>query len=83
MEKRPEKINHHDNRRKLFYGSNTISVISVLMSPSEKKSLCHQIDEDADAVVVACIFNGAAMKKTVSPYHLIVAGEEEKINLQN
>jgi len=40
----------------------------------------HQIDEDADVVVVSRIFNGAAIENTIPPYHLIVAEEEEKIN---
>jgi hypothetical protein len=37
--------------------------------------------EDVNAVVVARIFNRATMEKTIPPYHLTVAGEEEeKIN---
>jgi hypothetical protein len=52
------------------------------MPPFGNKSPCHQIGE-ADTIVVVRIFNKATMKKTIPPYHLTVAGEEEKINPQN
>ena len=39
--------------------------------------------EDANIVVVACIFNRAVMGKTIPLSSLAVAGEEEEINLQN
>jgi len=67
-------IKQRRDRRKLFYGGDTIS---VLMSPSENKSLHILKFEDTDTVVVVCIFNRDAMERMVSPYHLTVAGEEE------
>ena len=47
------------------------------MPPSEKKSPCRHVDEDVDAEVVALIFNGAAIEKTIPPFPFTIAGEEE------
>jgi hypothetical protein len=47
------------------------------MSQFENKSSCHRTGKDADAVVIALIFNRAAMEKTIPPCSLAVAGEEE------
>ena len=68
------------DRRKLFHGGD---IISALMSPSENKTPCCHVDEDADAEVVSLIFNGAAMEKTIPPFPFTIVGEEEKeIKLQ-
>jgi hypothetical protein len=49
----------------------------------KQKSPCRHVEEDADAEVVALIFNGAAMEKTISPLSFTITGEEkEKIKLQ-
>ena len=50
----------------------------------KEKSPCRYVDEDANAEVVALIFNGAAIEKTIPPVPFTVAGEEEneKIKLQ-
>jgi hypothetical protein len=55
------------DRKKLFYGADTIF---VLMSPSENKSLCVVKSVRMHVIVVARIFNVAAMEKTISPYYL-------------
>ena len=64
-EKRPEKIipwrRHH---------------LRLDAAVRKQKSLCRHVDENADAEVVALIFNGAVMEKTIPPF--TVAGEEEK-----
>jgi len=49
----------------------------------KERSLCRHAGEVVDAIVVALIFNRAAMEKMVPPYHLVIVGEEEKINPQN
>jgi hypothetical protein len=45
---------------------------------SEKIIPCRHVDKDADADVVALIFNGEAMEKTIPPFPFTVAEEEEK-----
>jgi hypothetical protein len=47
-----------------------------LISPSGNKSLNVILVRDADAVVVAIIFNRASMEKSISPCPLAVTGEE-------
>ena len=70
MEKRPEKIipwRRHNLR--------------LDVAVRKEKSPCRHAEKVVDGVVVALIFNRAAMEKTDPPYHLVVAGEEEeKIN---
>jgi hypothetical protein len=69
-------VKRRRDRRKLFYDGDTIS---AFMSPSGNKT-----SEDADTVVVARIFNRAAVEKTIPPCPLPVAGEEkEETNPQN
>ena len=70
-EKRPEKIiswRRHDLR--------------LDAAVRKQKSTCRHVDEDGDAEVVAHIFNGAAIEKTISPFPFTIAGEEEEIKLQ-
>jgi hypothetical protein len=66
-EKRPEKIipwwRHH------------LRLDAVVW---KQKSLRRHVNEDADANVVALIFNGAAMEKTISLFPFTVARDEEK-----
>jgi hypothetical protein len=52
------------------------------MSPFGNKSPCHQTDKDADAIVVAHIFNRVVIEKRISPCSLAIVREEE-INPQN
>ena len=71
-EKRPEKIIpwrlHH---------------LRLDAAVRKQKSPCRHVNEDADAEVVALIFNGAAMEKTIPPFPFTIVGEEEKeIKLQ-
>jgi hypothetical protein len=44
----------------------------------KQKSSCRYVDEDADADVVALIFNGAAMEKMIPPFPFTVDRDEEK-----
>ena len=44
----------------------------------KEKSPCRHVGEVVDAVVVALIFNIAAMEKMIPPCPLAVAGEEEE-----
>jgi hypothetical protein len=44
----------------------------------KQKSPCRHVDEDVDADVVALIFNGAAMEKTIPPFSFTVDRDEEK-----
>jgi len=46
----------------------------------KERSLCRHAGEVVDAIVVALIFNRAAMKKTISLCPLTITGEEEEIN---
>jgi hypothetical protein len=66
-EKRPEKIipwqRHH---------------LRLDAAVRKQKSPCHHVDEDADTNVVALIFNGAAMEKTIPPFPFTVVRDEEK-----
>jgi hypothetical protein len=66
-EKRPEKIipwrRHH---------------LRLDAAVRKQKSPCGHVDEDADANVVALIFNGAAMERTILPFPFTVARDEEK-----
>jgi hypothetical protein len=66
-EKRPEKIipwrRHH---------------LRLDATVRKQKSSCRHVDEDADTDVVALIFNGAAMEKTIPPFFFTVDGDEEK-----
>jgi hypothetical protein len=72
-EKRPEKIipwrRHH---------------LRLDAAVRKQKSPCGHVDEDADANVVALIFNGAAMEKMNPPFPFTVARnkEKEEIKLQ-
>ena len=43
----------------------------------KEKSLCHHADEVANDIVVALIFNRAAMEKTILSWPRTVVGEEE------
>jgi hypothetical protein len=67
MEKRPKKIiswrRHH---------------LRLNAAVRKQKSPCRHVEEDADVEVVALIFNGATMEKTIPPFPFTVAGEEEK-----
>jgi hypothetical protein len=71
MEKRPEKIipwrRHH---------------LRLDATVRKQKSPCRHVDEDVDADVVALIFNGAAMEKTIPPFSFTVDRDEEEIKLQ-
>jgi hypothetical protein len=69
MEKGPKKI---------YYMAMTSSPPDVTVR--KEKSPCHHVDEVADAIVVALIFNETTIEKMIPPYPLAVAGEE--INLQ-
>jgi hypothetical protein len=71
-EKRPEKIipwrRHH---------------LRLDATVQKQKSPCRHINEDDDADIVALIFNGAAMKKTILPFSFTVdRDEKEEIKLQ-
>jgi hypothetical protein len=48
----------------------------------KQKSPCRHVDEDADTDVVALIFNGATMEKTIPPFPFTVAEEEIKLQYQ-
>jgi hypothetical protein len=67
MEKRPEKIitwrRHH---------------LRLDASVWKQKSPCRHVDEDADADVVALIFNGAAIEKMIPPFSFTIDRDEEK-----
>ena len=71
MEKRPEKII-------LWHWRHLRLDIAV----RKEKSRCRHTGDDADAVVIALIFNRATMEKTIPPRSLAIAGEEGEINFQ-
>jgi hypothetical protein len=66
-EKRPEKIipwrRHH---------------LRLDATVQKQKSPCRHVDENADADVVALIFNGAAMEKTIARFSFTVDRDKEK-----
>jgi hypothetical protein len=41
-------------------------------------SSCHHVDEDIDAKVVALIFNGAIIEKTITPFPFTIARERRR-----